>query len=55
MTIKQIYEAAGSLMNFGEKADKIYRKVRENIERLVMVERKYNWKDEASKEFMDEI
>ena len=57
-TIKQIYINAGTLLRselFICPNKRVYGKVRENIERLVMEEKMYKWNDEATKEFIDKI
>ena len=51
LTVKQIYENAGTMMRF----DRTYEKVRENIETLVMKNKLYKWNGEATKEFIDAI
>ena len=52
-TIKQVYENAAMLHGLNRKNG--YGEVRENIERVVMVQRKYNWKDEATDNFYKDV
>jgi len=51
-TINQVYENAGTLIKFNRK---VYEPVRRRIEKLVMEERKYNWREKATDEFFEEI